>query len=64
MVFLPQEVIAKKRDGGKLSNDEISRFIKGIISGGVSEAQVAAFTMAVFFQQMDIDESSAYSSYA
>ena len=59
MVFLPQEVIAKKRDGGKLSNDEISRFIKGIISNGVSEAQVAAFAMAVFFQQMDIDERIA-----
>ncbi len=59
MVFLPQEIIAKKRDGGKLSQDEIARFIKGLVSGGVSEAQAAAFAMAVYFQQMDIDERVA-----
>jgi len=59
MIFLPQEVIAKKRDGGVLSADEIARFIKGIISGGVSEAQVAAFAMAVYFKQMNVDERVA-----
>jgi len=59
MIFLPQEVIAKKRDGGVLSADEIARFIKGITSGGVSEAQVAAFAMAVYFKQMNVDERVA-----
>ncbi|MCF6344732.1 MAG: thymidine phosphorylase [Devosiaceae bacterium] len=59
MVFLPQEIIAKKRDGEKLSQDEIARFIKGLITGGVSEAQAAAFTMATYFQHMDIEERVA-----
>lgn len=56
MVFLPQEVIAKKRDGKKLSGEEISLFIDGFTKGKVSDAQAAAFAMAIYFQQMDIDE--------
>ena len=56
MVFLPQEVIAKKRDGKKLTGEEISLFIDGFTKGRVSDAQAAAFAMAVYFQQMDIDE--------
>lgn len=59
MVFLPQEVIAKKRDGEKLSEREIKNFIDGFTHGSVSEAQAAAFAMAVFFQQMDIEERVA-----
>jgi len=59
MVFLPQEVIAKKRDGGKLSGDEIRRFISGFSHGTVSEAQAAAFAMAVYFRDMDIEERVA-----
>ncbi len=59
MVFLPQEVIAKKRDGEKLSGDEIRRFIDGFAQGTVSHAQAAAFAMAVFFQNMDIEERVA-----
>ncbi len=59
MVFLPQEVIAKKRDGGKLSGDEIRRFIDGFARGTVSHAQAAAFAMAVYFQDMDIEERVA-----
>jgi len=59
MVFLPQEVIAKKRDGEKLSGDEIRRFIDGFNFGTVSHAQAAAFAMAVYFQNMDIEERVA-----
>ncbi len=59
MVFLPQEVIAKKRDGEKLSGDEIRRFIDGFAQGTVSHAQAAAFAMVVFFQNMDIEERVA-----
>jgi len=56
MVFLPQQVIAKKRDGNKLSGEEIRRFIDGFTKGEVSDAQAAAFAMAIYFQQMDIEE--------
>lgn len=59
MVFLPQEVIARKRDGETLTTDEIKRFIAGFTHGTVSHAQAAAFAMAVYFQHMDIHERVA-----
>lgn len=57
--MLPQEIIRKKRDGGALSEAEIAFFISGLTSGAVSEGQVAAFAMAVFFKGMDIQERVA-----
>ena len=59
MVFLPQEVIARKRDGQALSAEEISRFIAGFAAGTVSPAQAAAFAMAVYFRDMGMDERVA-----
>jgi thymidine phosphorylase len=59
MPFLPQEVIAKKRDGAQLSPSEISAFIAGFADGSVSEAQAAAFAMAVYFQDMTTPERVA-----
>ncbi|PXA99858.1 thymidine phosphorylase [Nostoc sp. 3335mG] len=59
MVFLPQEVILKKRNGEKLSKDDIARFIAGFAGGTVSHAQAAAFAMAVYFQDMSMDERVA-----
>ena len=57
--MIPQELIRKKRDGGTLSADEIHRFIEGMTSGAVSDAQIAAFAMAVFFNGMTRDERVA-----
>ncbi len=57
--MLPQEIIRKKRDGRPLSVEEIAFFIAGMTSGGVSEGQVAALAMAVFFQGMSRDEAVA-----
>lgn len=59
MVFLPQEVIAKKRDGEKLSHAEIGAFIAGLTNGEVKPEQAAAFAMAVYFQNMELDERIA-----
>ncbi|MGK2229412.1 thymidine phosphorylase, partial [Devosia sp.] len=59
MVFLPQEVIARKRDGHTLSNDEIAAFIAGFAKGSVSHAQAAAFAMAVYFKDMNMPERVA-----
>lgn len=50
---LIQEIIRKKRDGEVLSDAEIRDFIDGIMSGDVSQEQIAAFTMAVFFSSMN-----------
>lgn len=59
MVFLPQEVIAKKRDGQVLSADEIAAFIHGFTHGSVSHAQAAALAMAVYFNDMTMQERVA-----
>ncbi len=59
MVFLPQEVIVRKRDGEVLTRGEIGQFIAGLTDGSVSHAQAAAFAMAVFFRNMTLDERVA-----
>ncbi len=59
MVFLPQEVIINKRNGAALASDEIAQFIAGFAKGNVSHAQAAAFAMAVYFQDMSMDERVA-----
>ncbi|WP_424982297.1 thymidine phosphorylase [Maritalea sp. S77] len=58
-MFLPAEIIAKKRDGETLTPAEISAFIEGVVSGAVKPEQAAAFVMAVYFQNMDMDERVA-----
>ena len=55
--MLPQEVIRRKRDGSSLTTDEVRDFISGLTSGTVSEGQVAAFAMAVFFRGMSREEA-------
>ncbi len=57
--MIPQEIVRKKRDGGALDAAEIAALVRGITDGGFSEAQVAAFAMAVFFRGMDTDERVA-----
>ncbi len=56
MTFLNQEIIKNKRDGKVLSQAEIDFFIQGIANNTVSEGQIAAFAMAVFFQGMNAQE--------
>lgn len=56
MILLPQEIIRNKRDGKVLSKQEIEFFIKGITNNTVSESQIAAFAMATYFQDMNMDE--------
>jgi len=56
VTFLPQEIIKNKRDGKVLSQGEIDFFIQGIANNTVSEGQIAAFAMAVFFQGMNAQE--------
>ena len=58
--MLAQEIIRNKRDGKKLSREEIAFFIKGITDGSVSEGQVSALAMAVYFQDMAMEERVAF----
>jgi pyrimidine-nucleoside phosphorylase len=51
-------IVAAKRDGRKLSREEIEFFIREYVAGGqVSERQMAAFVMATFIRGMDADET-------
>ncbi|WIY53315.1 thymidine phosphorylase [Devosia sp. YIM 151766] len=59
MVFLPQEIILKKRNGEALAGADIAQFIAGFAEGSVSEAQAAAFAMAIYFRDMSMDERVA-----
>lgn len=53
---LISELILKKRDGHELSEQEIMLFVNGIVSQKVSDAQIAAFTMAVWFRGLAASE--------
>ncbi|MFT3989098.1 thymidine phosphorylase [Aestuariivirga sp.] len=55
--MLPQEVIRRKRDGASLTTEEVREFIGGLTKGAISEGQVAAFAMAVFFRGMSAEEA-------
>ena len=55
----PQEIIRRKRDGKVLETDEISGFIAAMAKDDISEGQIAAFAMAVFFSGMTRDETVA-----
>ena len=57
--MLPQEIIRRKRDGLKLTDREIQFFTTGIADSSISEGQIAAFAMAVFFQGMSPEEAAA-----
>lgn len=54
---LLQEIIRSKRDGATLDAGEIEAFVTGIANGDASDAQVAAFAMAVFLRGMSNDET-------
>jgi thymidine phosphorylase len=57
--MLPQEIIRRKRDGHELSAEEIAFIVRGIHDGSLSEGQVAAFAMTVFFRGMTVPERVA-----
>jgi thymidine phosphorylase len=57
--MLPQEIIRKKREGGTLDEAEIAFMVEGLTKGTVTEGQVAAFAMAVFFRGMALSERVA-----
>jgi thymidine phosphorylase len=62
MRFLPQEVIRRKRDGIELAEGEIAAFVGGITAGTVTDAQIAAFAMAVLLRGMTMPERMALTS--
>lgn len=59
MTLIPQEIIRAKRDGEVLTDEAIAAFVAGIGDDRVTEAQVAALAMAIFFQGMTMAERIA-----
>src|SRR6187200_3405099 len=57
--MLPQEVIIRKRDGGRLTDEEIRFFVRGLTDETITEGQVAAFAMAVLLRGLDVGERVA-----
>jgi thymidine phosphorylase len=55
----PADLIRHKRDGGILSAQELDALVAGIVDGSMSDGQVAAFAMAVYFRGMTWEECAA-----
>ena len=51
------DVIAKKRDGFELSEEEIAYVIQGYVNGEIPDYQMASFLMAVYFRGMTEKET-------
>ena len=58
-MYLIEDVIRKKRDGLALNDAEIRALVEGVSTETISDAQIAAFTMAVWFQGMNLAEQMA-----
>lgn len=57
MSYNMNDIIYKKREGGKLSKAEIEYFISGYVAGDIPDYQAAALLMAIFFQKLDREET-------
>ena len=58
-VIRPAELIQRKRDGGELTDAEISGLILGYAKGEIPDYQLAAFCMAVYFRGLNPRETFA-----
>lgn len=50
-------VISRKRDGGKLSADEIKYFVQSFTNGKIADYQASALLMAMFINGLDEEET-------
>ncbi len=55
--MLMTELIAKKRDGGTLTKDEIDFMIKGYTRGEIPDYQMSAMLMAMYFRGLEHAET-------
>ena len=51
------DIIEKKRDGKKLSGNEIEFFVKGVVDGSIPDYQTSALLMAICLNGMDDEET-------
>ena len=55
--FRMYDIIEKKRDGRRLSKEEIQYFIDGFTAGEIPDYQASALLMAIYFQGMTTTET-------
>ena len=55
--LIPAEIIAKKRDGGQLTDAEIADFVQGFSNGQFADYQASALAMAICIRGMNVDET-------
>ncbi|MGD0152132.1 MAG: pyrimidine-nucleoside phosphorylase, partial [Thermacetogeniaceae bacterium] len=53
------DLIIKKRDGQRLSPEEIDFMVAGYTGGAIPDYQMASFLMAVFFRGLAFEETMA-----
>ena len=53
------DILARKRDGAALTDDELDFFVRGIVSGEIPDYQAAAWLMAVYLRGMNPAETAA-----
>jgi len=58
-MFLPSEIIRAKSNAQPVSAEALKHFIVGVTDGSVSDAQIAAFCMAVYCKGMSMPEQTA-----
>ena len=52
------DLIAKKRDGGTHTREELEAIVNGFVSGEVADYQMAAWMMAVYLRGMTDEETA------
>lgn len=55
----PQELIRKKRDGGRFLPEDINAFVKGVTDGSWADYQISALLMACFINGLRQSEQNA-----
>ena len=60
MSYTAVELIETKRDGGKLPDDGIEWLIRAYTDGSVTDYQMSAMAMAIYFNGLDVDELTAW----
>lgn len=51
------DLIIKKRNGGRLTKEEIQYFVEGFTAGEIPDYQVSALLMAIYFRKMSYEET-------
>ena len=50
------DILLKKRNGKKLTEEEIEFMVNGFVKGDIPDYQMSAFLMAIFFRHLDNEE--------